>query len=471
MAPVKLVRPCGATSRSTRLAAASAARQRFFIGVVETVDQPERLAGLRRVAALRRDLLRVRVLDDLRATRLPTTKYRTGWSVLLSCSCAPAGPVGKWTTSPSSSSRSPSGSGASAAHEARSGSPRSHGGSGTCCARRAAARRRCRRARRRGEKPRRLRLRPPTRSRRATPNRPTRCSTRRDLDMSGRFANVPLRSSPPQAPAEAMGPQDFRVLGPFFVVPTYRRDAMAEIETKHFLANGTQPDAREALEWATETRAQMVDLKFCDLFGRWQHMTLPLTSFEESAFDEGLGFDGSSIRGWQGISESDMLLDPRRDERDPRPVHRGADALAHLRDPRPDDRRGVRQGPAARREARRGVSALDRGRRHGVHRPRVRVLRLRRGLVRARAERVYYAVDSAEGYWNSGKPGLGNTIREKEGYFPPAPHDTLHDLRTRMVLTLERLGIAASSTTTRSRPAASARSTSSTTRSSAWRTR
>src|SRR5207249_4161308 len=52
-----------------------------------------------------------------------------------------------------------------------------------------------------------------------------------------------------------------------------------------------------------------------------------------------------------------------------------------------------------------------------------------------------YLVDSGEGHWNSGKPGLGYTVREKEGYFPPAPHDTLSDLRTQMVLTLERLGI------------------------------
>jgi glutamine synthetase len=55
--------------------------------------------------------------------------------------------------------------------------------------------------------------------------------------------------------------------------------------------------------------------------------------------------------------------------------------------------------------------------------------------------RSHYSVDSSEGHWNSGKPGLGYTVREKEGYFPPAPHDTLNDLRTRMVLTLERLGI------------------------------
>src|SRR5205085_5405123 len=88
-----------------------------------------------------------------------------------------------------------------------------------------------------------------------------------------------------------------------------------ETEIRHYLMNGgeTKPDAREALEWAGETRAKMVDLKFCDLLGTWQHVTLPLAAFDESAIDEGLGFDGSSIRGWQGISESDMLLMPQAD--------------------------------------------------------------------------------------------------------------------------------------------------------------
>src|SRR5437016_11579867 len=90
---------------------------------------------------------------------------------------------------------------------------------------------------------------------------------------------------------------------------------MAAEETKHYLVNGQveKPDAREALEWARETTAKMVDLKFCDLLGTWQHVTLPLSAFGEEAFDEGLGFDGSSIRGWQGISESDMLLMPQAD--------------------------------------------------------------------------------------------------------------------------------------------------------------
>ena len=88
---------------------------------------------------------------------------------------------------------------------------------------------------------------------------------------------------------------------------------MAEIEKelRHYLEGDVEP--RAALEWSRETRAAMVDLKFCDLLGTWQHVTLPLRAFDESAFDEGLGFDGSSIRGWQGIEESDMLLLPQAD--------------------------------------------------------------------------------------------------------------------------------------------------------------
>src|SRR5919109_1099298 len=108
-----------------------------------------------------------------------------------------------------------------------------------------------------------------------------------------------------------MAPQDSWSPGAFFVVRN-KEAQMAEIELKHYLENGgeTKPQAREALDWASQTRAVMVDLKFCDLLGTWQHVTLPVTAFDESAFDEGLGFDGSSIRGWQAIQESDMLLVP-----------------------------------------------------------------------------------------------------------------------------------------------------------------
>ena len=86
-------------------------------------------------------------------------------------------------------------------------------------------------------------------------------------------------------------------------------------EEKLYVRNGaeTATEPKEALEWSRRTQAKLVDLKFTDLLGSWQHMTLPLSAFDEASFEEGLGFDGSSIRGWQGISESDMLLMPQAD--------------------------------------------------------------------------------------------------------------------------------------------------------------
>jgi glutamine synthetase len=216
-----------------------------------------------------------------------------------------------------------------------------------------------------------------------------------------------------------------------------------EEAARHYLANGneTAPDAREAIEWAGETRAKLVDLKFCDLLGTWQHVTLPLAAFDESAFDEGLGFDGSSIRGWQGISESDMLLMP--------------DAASALLDPfceaptlsliceiaDPITREPYSRDP--RRVARRAEEYLrDTGIADTAYvGPECEFFVLDEVSFELGPNRSHYLVDSAEGHWNSGKPGPGYTIREKEGYFPPAPHDTLHDLRSQMVLTLERLGI------------------------------
>src|SRR5438132_5987797 len=129
--------------------------------------------------------------------------------------------------------------------------------------------------------------------------------------MSAAVANVAAGRPPPKAGAEATEPHDSPGVVGLFSWTSVRRTTVSEIEIKHYLeANGTKPHPREALEWAGETRAAMVDLKFCDLLGTWQHVSLPISAFDESAFDEGLGFDGSSIRGWQGISESDMLLMP-----------------------------------------------------------------------------------------------------------------------------------------------------------------
>src|SRR5213596_2458399 len=218
---------------------------------------------------------------------------------------------------------------------------------------------------------------------------------------------------------------------------------MAAEEAKHYLANGqaTAPDAREALEWARETTAQMVDLKFCDLLGTWQHMTLPIRALDESAFDDGLGFDGSSIRGWQRISESDMLLMPDASSAllDPFTETPTLSLVCEIADP-------ITREPYAKDPRRVAMRAEDYLRSTGIADtaymgPECEFFVFDDVSFALGPNEARYLVDSAEGHWNSGKPGLGYTVREKEGYFPPAPHDTLADLRTEMVLTLERLGI------------------------------
>ena len=215
---------------------------------------------------------------------------------------------------------------------------------------------------------------------------------------------------------------------------------MQEIEAKAYLANGTKPEAEEAVAWAFEQKAQLVDLKFCDLFGSWQHMTLPVSAFGTSAFTEGLGFDGSSIRGWQGIAESDLLLmpDPASAVLDPFTAAPTLSLVCEVADPAT----GEAYGRDPRRIARRSESYLaETGIADTAYfGPECEFFVFDEVSYELSPNRSHYAIDSAEGHWNSSVPGLGYTVREKGGYFPPAPHDTLHDVRSEIVLTLERLG-------------------------------
>ncbi len=214
-------------------------------------------------------------------------------------------------------------------------------------------------------------------------------------------------------------------------------------ETRHFLTNGeeTLPLPREALDFASETSAKMVDLKFCDLLGTWQHVSLPIGAFREEDFDEGLGFDGSSIRGWQGISESDMLLMPQAETAilDPFTEAPTLSLICEIADPITKEPYGKDpRGVARRAEAYLESTGVADTAYFG---PECEFFVFDEVSYELGTNKSSYFVDSVEGNWNSGKPGLGYTIREKEGYFPPAPHDTLSDLRTTMVLTLEKLGI------------------------------
>jgi glutamine synthetase len=218
---------------------------------------------------------------------------------------------------------------------------------------------------------------------------------------------------------------------------------MAAEEARHYLANGAEerPEPKETLEFAGRTQAQMVDLKFCDLLGTWQHVTLPLAAFDESAFDEGLGFDGSSIRGWQGISESDMLLMPDASSAvlDPFCATPTLSLVCEIVDPITREPYGKDPRRIAKRaeEHLRATGIAD----TAYFGPECEFFVLDSVSYELADHRSHYEIDSAEGHWNSGTPGLGYTVRPKEGYFPPAPHDTLADLRSEMVLTLERLGI------------------------------
>ncbi|HEY7198540.1 MAG TPA: type I glutamate--ammonia ligase [Gaiellaceae bacterium] len=216
---------------------------------------------------------------------------------------------------------------------------------------------------------------------------------------------------------------------------------MQHIAERHYLANGTKPEPEHALAWAVETKAKMVDLKFCDLLGSWQHMTLPVSAFDASAFEDGLGFDGSSIRGWQGIAESDMLLmpDPSTAVLDPFAAEPTLSLVCEIADPitrEPYDRDPRRVARRA-EDYLRGTGIAD----TAHFGPECEFFVFDSVAYTLDVNRAGYEVDSSEGHWRSGEPGLGYTIAEKGGYFPPAPHDSLADLRTEMVLTLERLGV------------------------------
>jgi glutamine synthetase len=221
-------------------------------------------------------------------------------------------------------------------------------------------------------------------------------------------------------------------------VDSQEEPQMTEIAYGSFLAN---PEPEEAVSWALETKARMVDLKFCDLLGTWQHVTMPLRALDADAFSDGLGFDGSSIRGWQGIAESDMLLLPDAATAivDPFAAEPTVSFVCEIADPvtlEPygrDPRRVARRAEAYLAET--GIADT------ANFGPECEFFVFDSVSYSLDVNVAHFEVDSQEAHWNARTPGLGYTVREKGGYFPVAPHDTLSDLRTEMVLQLEQLGV------------------------------
>jgi glutamine synthetase len=208
---------------------------------------------------------------------------------------------------------------------------------------------------------------------------------------------------------------------------------------------------KDILARIAKEEVKVIDLRFMDFPGLWQHFSLPISEFDESAFDEGLGFDGSSIRGWQAINESDMIVKPVPETAFIDPfmkdktmvlicnIHEPLTGKAYTRDPRNIARKtetylkstGLADTAYLGPEAEFFIFddiRFDQGCNYG-----------------------YYYIDSEEGRWNTGRKenidasgishNIGHKPRYKEGYFPVPPTDMQQDIRSEMMLTLINAGV------------------------------
>ena len=189
---------------------------------------------------------------------------------------------------------------------------------------------------------------------------------------------------------------------------------------------------------------KIVDLRFMDFPGMHQHFSVPSAHIDEDSFTEGVGFDGSSIRGWQSINESDMIvkpqpqtafIDPFRSVKTLIMVCNIGDPITgedYTRDPRNIARKAENYLKSS------GIGDV------AYFGPEAEFFVLDDIRYDQNAREGYYHVDSVEGTWNSGReenPNLGHKPRYKEGYFPVPPSDSLQDIRSEMVMVMEQVGL------------------------------
>ncbi len=201
---------------------------------------------------------------------------------------------------------------------------------------------------------------------------------------------------------------------------------------------------KEVMNMAKENGAVVVDLRFMDFPGLWQHFTVPLSELEESSFEDGFGFDGSSIRGWQPIHASDMLVVPDAATAKMDPFYEAPTLVLICnivdpvtREPYTRDPRNIAQKADAYLKSS-GIGDV------AYFGPEAEFFIFDDIRFESTRFSAFYEIDSVEGNWNTGRdegPNLGYKPRHKEGYFPVPPMDKFQDLRTEMVLTLENLGI------------------------------
>ncbi|MEG4972636.1 type I glutamate--ammonia ligase [Microcoleus sp. K4-B3] len=202
---------------------------------------------------------------------------------------------------------------------------------------------------------------------------------------------------------------------------------------------------QEALNYIKENKIQIVDLKFIDMPGIWQHLSLFHDQIDETAFTDGVPFDGSSIRGWKAINESDMtmVIDPTTAWMDPFMAEPTISFICSIKEPRTGE-------PYSRCPRTIAQKAIDYLLSTGLgdtafFGPEAEFFIFDDVRFDQTQNSGYYYVDSIEGRWNSGKEEAGGNLgykpRYKEGYFPVAPTDTSQDMRTEMLLTMAKCGV------------------------------
>jgi len=204
-------------------------------------------------------------------------------------------------------------------------------------------------------------------------------------------------------------------------------------------------DAKQVLEYAKKNKVVMVDLRFTDWPGTQQHCSYPINQINLDTFEDGMGFDGSSIRGWQVINESDMLMipDPSTAFIDPFYARPTLVMLCDIVDP-------ITRANYSRDPRWIGKKAENYLRQSGIgdtafFGPEAEFFVFNSARFETGPNIGFYEIDSVEGKWNSAADEVGGNLaykpRYKEGYFPVPPSDSMQDLRTEMVLTMEQLGI------------------------------
>src|SRR5688572_15717726 len=199
----------------------------------------------------------------------------------------------------------------------------------------------------------------------------------------------------------------------------------------------------ELLKYLKDENVEMVDVRFCDLPGVMQHFTVPVSSFDQTVFDDGLNFDGSSVRGFQAIHESDMslfpdvttaYLDPFRERKTLIVnffIHDPLTGEAYSRDPRNIARKAQAYLAST------GIGDT------AYFAPEAEFYVFDSVRFETKQNAGFYHIDSEAGAWNTGSEdnNRGYKVKYKGGYFPVAPYDHFGDFRDEIVIELEKAGL------------------------------